>query len=90
MDLKKAYDTVPCKALWCALEKLVVPDLVIDIIRSFHEGMMARVCMNGELLAEDIKVENGLRQGCTMASVLFNLYTCLVFERRSSNVADLD
>ena len=41
-----------------------MPDLVIDIIWSFHEDMKAKVCINGELLAEDINVESGLRQGC--------------------------
>ena len=39
-----------------------MPDLVIYIMQSFHEDMKAKVCRNGELLAEDINVENGLRQ----------------------------
>ena len=52
--------------------------------------MKAKVCINGELLAEDINMESGLRQGCTMAPVLLNLYACLVFKRRSSRVADMD
>ena len=52
--------------------------------------MMVRVCMNRELLAKDIKVENGLRQRCTMAPVLFNLHACLMLERWSSQVADLN
>ena len=30
MDLKKAYDFIPCAALWCALRKLGVPDILID------------------------------------------------------------
>ena len=89
VDLKKAYDSVPRTALWYALKKLGVPDLAIDIIRSFHEGMRAKVSINGELL-EEIKVRNGLRQGCTMAPVLFNLYACLVFERWSSQVASME
>ena len=77
---------VPCTAVWCALEKLGIPDCVIDIIRSFHEGMHARVRVGGETLEEEISVENGLRQGCTMAPVLFNLYACLVVEWWSARV----
>ena len=87
VDLKKAYDSVPRTALWRALEKLGVPDQIIDIIRSFHEGMQAQVRMDGELL-EEIAVENGLRQGCTMAPVLFNLYACLVVERWMARMND--
>ena len=90
VDMKKAYDSVPRTALWRALEKLGVPDLVIAIIRSFHQGMKAMVRISGELLAEEIDVENGLRQGCTMAPVLFNLYACLVVERWSPRVSGVD
>ena len=36
VDLKKAYDSVPREALWGVLKKLGSPDLIIDIIRSFH------------------------------------------------------
>ena len=43
--------------------------------------------MDGELL-EEIAVENGLRQGCTMAPVLFNLYACLVVERWMARMND--
>ena len=78
MDLKKAYDSVPRAALWRVLQKLGVPDDVIELIRSFHEGMKARVCIDGELLEEEISVDNGLRQGCTLAPTLFNLYACVV------------
>ena len=35
--------------------------------------------MDGEVL-EKIAVENALRQGCTMAPVLFILYACLVVD----------
>ena len=37
-------------------------------------------------MIEEIKVQNGLRQGCCMAPVLFNLYTCLAIERRLEKV----
>ena len=42
--------------------------------------MRARVRVDGELL-EEIEVNNGLRQGYTMAPILFNLYACVVAER---------
>ena len=42
--------------------------------------MRARVRVDGELL-DEIEVNNGLRQGCTMAPILFNLYACVVAER---------
>ena len=80
VDLWKAYDSVPREAMWCALRRLGVPDVLVDIVQSFHSNMVARIRVDGELL-EEIGVSNGLRQGCTMAPTLFNLYACVVAER---------
>ena len=68
VDLKKAYDSVPRAALWRALEKLGIPSSVVSLIQSFHDGMKAQVRVSGALL-EDIDVENGLQQGCSLAPV---------------------
>ena len=39
IDLKKAYDSVPRSALWSVLVKCGVPPMMLNIIKSFHEGM---------------------------------------------------
>ena len=80
IDLKKAYDSDPREAFWMALRKLGVPEETISLIQSFHLGMKVVIRLEGTSL-EEISVENGLRQGCCMAPVLFNLYSCLVVER---------
>ncbi len=51
--------------------------------------MKAKIRANGELL-EDIDVDKGLRQGCSMAPTLFNLYACLVAERWKEVVAGIE
>ena len=38
IDLKKANGSVPRKALWMAVKKLGVSDMLIDV-RAFHEKM---------------------------------------------------
>ena len=43
VDLTKAFDTISRYGLWQILRKIGCPDLFVDIIRSFHEGMVARV-----------------------------------------------
>ncbi len=80
VDLKKAYDSVPREALWVVMEKMGVPEYLTNIVKSFHEGIEAPVRV-GEDLLEEIEVSKGLRQGCTMAPTLFNLYSCAVVER---------
>ena len=85
IDLKKAYDSVPREAMWLALVRLGVPEEIVQLIRSFHEGMKAKIRLDGSLL-EHFGVRNSLRQGCCMAPVLFNLFTCLVTERWQARV----
>ena len=46
----------------------------------FPPQMEASIRISEELL-DRIEVKNGLRQGCTLAPTLFNLYACVVIER---------
>ena len=72
IDLKKAYDSMPRSVMWLALGELGVPDNTIKLIHSFHQSMEAKIRLDGAFL-EEFSVENGLRQGCCMAQVLFSL-----------------
>ena len=88
MDLRKAYNSVPRAALWLALLKVGVPETLVELGKSFHDHMKASVRVDGELL-EEFEVTNGLRQGCTMAPILFNLYACVVAERWVERVKEI-
>ena len=79
IDLKKAYDSVPRTTLWVILGKFGIPESTIQLIRSFLHGMQATIRLDGNLL-DPFKVENGLKQDCCMAPVLFNLYLGAVIE----------
>ena len=47
IDLKKAYDSVPRECLWLDLAKAGIADKLTAIIRGFHEGMTASLCLAG-------------------------------------------
>ena len=80
VDLRKAYDSVPRHALWQVVKKCGVPPNMLSLVQSFHEGLVAAVrCGSGT--TDDICVTNGLRQGCTMAPILFNLYFAAMVAR---------
>ena len=53
---------------------------MVSLIETFHTGMVAQLRIGDQLL-DDFAVENGLRQGCTMAPVLFNIYMCAVVDQ---------
>ncbi len=73
IDLQKAYDSVDRKLLWLILNRFGVPDKLISVIRAFHDGMRAAVRF-GDETSEWFEVDKGLRQGCVLAPLLFNLF----------------
>jgi hypothetical protein len=75
VDLQKAYDTVDRELLWSILAKYGVPNKMVAIIRGFHSGMRAcvRVGTDGDK-SDWFNVNTGLRQGCVLAPLLFNIF----------------
>ena len=80
VDLQKAYDSVDRELLWKVLARAGVPSVMIDIIRQFHDGMRARVRMDDGELSEWFGVAQGLRQGCVLSPLLFNIFFAAVIE----------
>ena len=84
IDLTKAFDTVPRSALWTVLEKLGVPPKMRNVIRSLHEGMEAQVVHCGKV-SDAFKVDNGTKQGCVLAPILFALYFAVMLKTALDN-----
>jgi len=74
---------VPRAALWCGLQKCDLPDVMVELIQSLHEGMFVTVTIRGGR-SEPFSVQNGLHQGCTIAPTLFIMYFSLVIDIWSS------
>ena len=81
VGLRKAYKSVSRNTLWKVLKGLV---FLLKVVKSFHEGMHAVVKMGGSW-SECLEVRNGLRQGCSLAPALFNLYFSAVVTTCRSN-----
>ena len=73
IDLSKAFDTVNREMLWSIMERFGCPGKFVAVVRSFHNGMRASVVIGSEE-TESFGVEVGVKQGCVMAPVIFNLY----------------
>ena len=50
----------------------------IAMVRQFHDGMLARV-QNDGVFSDPFPVTNGVKQGCVLASTLFNLMFFAMF-----------
>ena len=69
IDLTKAFDTVDRPGLWAILSKIGCPDKFINIVRSFHDGMSARM-RDGDSTSLPFMVTSGTKQGCVLAPLL--------------------
>ena len=78
IDLTKVFDTVNREALRVILSKLGCPTKFVNLIRQFHDDMTEQVLSDGET-SEPFSISNGVKQGCVLAPVLFNLFlTCVL------------
>ena len=92
-DLQKAYDTVDRTLLWQILTRIGVPPQMIAVIRQLHDGMRACVRPDNGVCSDWFEVEQGLRQGCVLSPLLFNIFFAavlnVVLQRFSEELAIL-
>ena len=84
IDLTKAYDAVDRTLLWTVLVRFGVPQNMISVICQFHDGMRACVRLDDRVCSRWFAVEQGLRQGCVLAPVLFNIFFAAVINLAST------
>ena len=73
VDFTKAYDSVRRERLWEILHDVGLPHEFIVRIAAFHLHTSVRVRL-ADLFGPEFRTRLGLRQGCVLAPVLFNLY----------------
>ena len=73
IDLEKAYDSVWREGMWKIAEYYGIPKEVVEILRSWYEGINSCVRVDG-VEGDWFPIRTGLRQGCVMSPSLFNLY----------------
>ena len=75
IDLTKAYGSVDRTLLWTVLARFGLPHNMISVIR---DGMRAFVRVDDRVCSGWFAVEQGLRQGCVLAPLLFNIFFAAV------------
>ena len=81
IDLTKVYDSVNRTLLWTLLARCGVPQIMISVIRQFHDGIRACVRLDDRLCSGRFALEQGLRQGYVLARLLFSIFSAAAIKR---------
>eukprot|EP01087_Luapelamoeba_hula_P025151 TRINITY_DN9834_c0_g1_i1.p1 TRINITY_DN9834_c0_g1~~TRINITY_DN9834_c0_g1_i1.p1 ORF type:complete len:1231 (-),score=89.72 TRINITY_DN9834_c0_g1_i1:19-3711(-) len=73
LDLKGAYDSVSRETLFAVLERKGLPKPILHMIRNLHTDAKVTVSLQNQTPATII-VARGVKQGCPLAPLLFNVY----------------
>jgi hypothetical protein len=77
VDLKKAYDTVPHQALFAKLSRAGIRGIFLNFLMALYAASTIWVRVGGgsqALYSEAVRLRRGVRQGCPLSSILFNLF----------------
>ena len=83
VDFKAAFDTVWRKALWKMMIAIGIDPKIVRIIESLYNETECAVVIDGQL-TEWFAVKIGLRQGCLLSPILFNIFLEFVMKELKS------
>ncbi|KAI5753273.1 hypothetical protein M8J77_025408 [Diaphorina citri] len=79
IDFSKAFDNVQHQKLIDILKSKNIDSHDIRIISNLYWNQTARIKVDDEL-SDEIKIMRGVRQGCLLSPLLFNIYSEAIFE----------
>lgn len=85
VDYEKAFDKVKHEKLMEVLQKLDIDGKDIQCIQNLYWNQKAHV-RNNDGYTNDIDIRSGVRQGCILSPLLFNLYTEALFNEALEDV----
>lgn len=74
IDYSKAFDLVKWQKLWQILKEMGVPDHLILLIRQLYQHNYGLIRIN-DVTSNRFQAMKGVRQGCVLSPLLFNIYT---------------
>ena len=69
VDFEKAFDSIHRDSLWKILRHYGIPTKVVNVIKSYYKNFSCSVGHSDTFF----KVKTGVRQGCVMSALLFNV-----------------
>lgn len=73
IDFEKAFDSVDHDILWVSLLHLGINHKIIALLKSLYDNAECYVRL-GNTRSDSFKRQRGVRQGCIIGSILFNIF----------------
>ena len=86
LDFMKAYDVVPHQGLFRKLDQIGVRGKMLAFIKDLYRNSYVAVRANDGTVGDAFQLLRGLRQGCPMSPVLFNVFINDIFEHCQKGV----
>ena len=83
IDFQKAFDSIHRDSLWKIMRSYGIPSHIVNIIQQFYTGFSCTVGTN----TTSFVVGSGVRQGCVMSALLFNLAIDWVMRKTTGDKA---
>ena len=83
IDLKKAYDMVPHEAVFAKMRRFGIRGRCYDFIVALYKRSTIRVRLghgSGAAYTDPFDLERGVRQGCPLSCILFNMFINDIFD----------
>lgn len=80
VDYNKAYDRVSHEALFAKMEVMGISGRFLALIKGLYANSSVAVLLPGGYVGEAFPQRLGLRQGCPLSPVLFNIYINDIFD----------
>ena len=88
IDLSKAFDTIPRNILLSKLRDVGITGKVFNIIKNIYSSDQACVKVDGKI-SQPFKISQGVRQGCVLSPLLFNIFMAGLAKELSSKDSGL-
>ena len=72
IDFKQAYDSIHRESLWNIMTEMGIPNKLINLVKVCYRNSKSCVQV-GRSRTEAFEVNTGLRQGCLLSPMLFNM-----------------
>lgn len=85
IDYHKAFDSVQHDKLISILEDVGIDDKDLRVITNLYWNQSAHISVEGET-SDEVEIKRGVRQGCILSPMLFNLYSEQIFREALEEV----